>query len=57
MYTELTCSEKLSVSYAASHLLDLTDNSVWLALGKVLLATGLIIYTIVVMLGGNPMNE
>ncbi|KAL2813927.1 amino acid permease/ SLC12A domain-containing protein [Aspergillus cavernicola] len=29
----------------------------WLALGKVLLATGLIIYTIVVMLGGNPLNE
>ncbi|KAL4884582.1 amino acid permease/ SLC12A domain-containing protein [Aspergillus karnatakaensis] len=29
----------------------------WLALGKVLLATGLIIYTIVVMLGGNPLND
>ncbi|KAL4913701.1 amino acid permease/ SLC12A domain-containing protein [Aspergillus aurantiobrunneus] len=29
----------------------------WLALGKVLLATGLIVYTIVVMLGGNPMND
>jgi amino acid transporter len=57
MYTELTCSEKLSVSFAVSHLLDLTENSVWLALGKVLLATGLIVYTIVVMLGGNPMNE
>ncbi|KAL5334342.1 amino acid permease/ SLC12A domain-containing protein [Aspergillus crustosus] len=29
----------------------------WLALGKVLLATGLIIYTIVVMLGGNPQKD
>ncbi|KAL4969641.1 amino acid permease/ SLC12A domain-containing protein [Aspergillus stella-maris] len=29
----------------------------WLALGKVLLATGLIIYTFVVMLGGNPLND
>ncbi|KAL4928486.1 amino acid permease/ SLC12A domain-containing protein [Aspergillus undulatus] len=29
----------------------------WLALGKVLLAAGLIIYTIVVMLGGNPLND
>ncbi|OJJ00289.1 hypothetical protein ASPVEDRAFT_149252 [Aspergillus versicolor CBS 583.65] len=29
----------------------------WLALGKVLLATGLIVYTIVVMLGGNPMHD
>ncbi|KAJ5248169.1 hypothetical protein N7524_012129 [Penicillium chrysogenum] len=29
----------------------------WLALGKVLLATGLIVYTIVVMLGGNPLND
>ncbi|KAL6231033.1 hypothetical protein BDW75DRAFT_233944 [Aspergillus navahoensis] len=29
----------------------------WLALGKILLAAGLIIYTIVVMLGGNPMND
>lgn len=30
---------------------------VWLALGKVLLAAGLILYTIIVMLGGNPLNE
>ncbi|KAJ4017589.1 hypothetical protein NW766_003654 [Fusarium irregulare] len=29
----------------------------WLALGKVLLAAGLILYTLVVMLGGNPLNE
>ncbi|KAL2808417.1 amino acid permease/ SLC12A domain-containing protein [Aspergillus granulosus] len=29
----------------------------WLALGKVLLATGLIFFTIVAMLGGNPLNE
>ncbi|KAF4428889.1 Amino acid transporter [Fusarium acutatum] len=29
----------------------------WLALGKVILATGLILYTIVVMLGGNPLND
>ncbi|KAL4731387.1 hypothetical protein ACLX1H_000353 [Fusarium chlamydosporum] len=29
----------------------------WLALGKVLLAAGLILYTIIVMLGGNPLND
>ncbi|KAM0214167.1 hypothetical protein ACHAQI_003791 [Fusarium lateritium] len=29
----------------------------WLALGKILLATGLIVYTVVVMLGGNPLND
>jgi hypothetical protein len=29
----------------------------WLALGKILLATGLILYTFVVMLGGNPLHE
>ncbi|KAL4810346.1 amino acid permease/ SLC12A domain-containing protein [Aspergillus unguis] len=29
----------------------------WLALGKVLLATGLIVYTIVAMLGGNPLHD
>jgi amino acid transporter len=30
---------------------------VWLALGKVLLATGLIIYTFITMLGGNPLHD
>ena len=29
----------------------------WLALGKILLATGLILYTFIVMLGGNPLHE
>ncbi|KAJ4245020.1 hypothetical protein NW762_014227 [Fusarium torreyae] len=29
----------------------------WLALGKVLLALGLIMFTFVVMLGGNPLND
>ncbi|KAH7234844.1 amino acid permease-domain-containing protein [Fusarium redolens] len=29
----------------------------WLALAKVILAAGLILYTIVVMLGGNPLND
>ncbi|RSL50948.1 hypothetical protein CEP53_008612 [Fusarium sp. AF-6] len=29
----------------------------WLALGKVLLALGLILFTLVVMLGGNPLND
>ncbi|KAH0285379.1 putative amino acid transporter [Aureobasidium namibiae CBS 147.97] len=29
----------------------------WLALGKILLATGLILYTFVVMLGGNPLHD
>ena len=29
----------------------------WLALGKVLLATGLILYTFVAMLGGNPLHD
>ncbi|KAL3479178.1 amino acid permease/ SLC12A domain-containing protein [Aspergillus californicus] len=29
----------------------------WLALGKILLATGLIIFTIVAMLGGNPLHD
>ncbi|KAL3466699.1 amino acid permease/ SLC12A domain-containing protein [Aspergillus heterothallicus] len=29
----------------------------WLALGKVLLATGLIIFTFVAMLGGNPLHD
>lgn len=29
----------------------------WLALGKILLATGLIIYTFIAMLGGNPLHE
>ncbi|KAG7406167.1 General amino acid permease AGP2 [Fusarium oxysporum f. sp. rapae] len=29
----------------------------WLALAKVILAVGLIFYTIVVMLGGNPLND
>lgn len=31
--------------------------AVWLALGKVLLAAGLIAFTFVAMLGGNPQNE
>lgn len=30
---------------------------VWLALGKILLALGLIMYTLVTMLGGNPLHE
>ncbi|KAI4729971.1 putative amino acid transporter [Aureobasidium sp. EXF-10728] len=29
----------------------------WLALGKILLATGLILYTFIVMLGGNPLHD
>lgn len=29
----------------------------WLALGKILLVTGLILYTFIVMLGGNPLHE
>ncbi|KAF5705840.1 amino acid transporter [Fusarium globosum] len=29
----------------------------WLALGKVILTAGLILFTIVVMLGGNPLND
>lgn len=29
----------------------------WLALGKILMASGLILYTFVVMLGGNPLHE
>lgn len=29
----------------------------WLALGKVLLATGLILYTFIAMLGGNPLHD
>jgi amino acid transporter len=29
----------------------------WLALGKLLLASGLILYTFIVMLGGNPLHE
>jgi amino acid transporter len=31
--------------------------SVWIALGKVLLAVGLMFYTLVTMCGGNPMGE
>ena len=31
--------------------------AVWLALGKVLLALGLILFTFIAMLGGNPLNE
>lgn len=31
--------------------------SVWLALGKVLLAIGLILYTFITMVGGNPLKE
>ena len=30
---------------------------VWLALGKILLATGLILYTFITMVGGNPLHE
>ncbi|OQD71062.1 hypothetical protein PENPOL_c001G05294 [Penicillium polonicum] len=33
------------------------ESEFWLAMVKVLLATGLIVYTIVVMLGGNPLND
>lgn len=29
----------------------------WLALGKVLLATGLMVFTFVTMVGGNPKHE
>uniref|UniRef100_A0A8H7K7P5 Amino acid permease/ SLC12A domain-containing protein n=1 Tax=Bionectria ochroleuca TaxID=29856 RepID=A0A8H7K7P5_BIOOC len=29
----------------------------WLALGKILLATGLLLFTFVAMLGGNPLND
>jgi yeast amino acid transporter len=33
------------------------ETEFWLALGKVLLISGLILYTIVVMLGGNPLGD
>lgn len=33
------------------------DDVVWLALGKVILAAGLIMYTFVTMVGGNPLKE
>jgi yeast amino acid transporter len=33
------------------------ETEFWLALGKVLLIVGLIIYTFIVMLGGNPLND
>jgi yeast amino acid transporter len=33
------------------------ETEFWLALGKMLLIIGLIIYTFIVMLGGNPLND
>lgn len=36
---------------------DADNVAVWLALGKVFLAAGLIVFTIVAMSGGNPANE
>ncbi|KAF9887591.1 hypothetical protein FE257_009804 [Aspergillus nanangensis] len=33
------------------------ESEFWLALGKVLLSTGLIIFTFIVMLGGNPLGD
>ncbi|KAL3420651.1 amino acid permease [Phlyctema vagabunda] len=33
------------------------ESEFWLALGKVLLIVGLIIFTFIVMLGGNPLND
>lgn len=33
------------------------ESEFWLALGKVLLIVGLIIYTFIAMLGGNPLND
>jgi len=39
------------------HRSDLMIVLVWLALGKILLASGLIIYTFITMVGGNPLHE
>lgn len=33
------------------------ESEFWLSLGKVLLSLGLIIFTFIVMLGGNPLND
>lgn len=33
------------------------ESEFWLALGKILLSTGLIIFTFIVMLGGNPLGD
>lgn len=33
------------------------ETEFWLALGKMLLIIGLICYTFIVMLGGNPLND
>lgn len=33
------------------------ESEFWLAIGKVLLIVGLILYAIVTMLGGNPLND
>ena len=33
------------------------ESEFWLSLGKVLLSIGLIVFTFIVMLGGNPLND
>lgn len=44
-------------SVSRDGLTNKTPLAVWLALGKVLLALGLIFFTFVAMLGGNPLHE
>ena len=35
----------------------MTESEFWLALGKALLITGLIAFTFVTMVGGNPLHD
>jgi amino acid transporter len=48
---------EVECEWACHELSPLLMPLVWLALGKVLLAAGLILYTFITMVGGNPLRE
>ena len=55
LFGEAEC--KLACQSPLYELTDMVWTVVWLALGKVLLALGLIVYTFITMVGGNPLHD
>lgn len=51
LFGEVECESSLRHIYIEA------DWQVWIAMGKVLLALGMIVYTFIVMVGGNPLHE
>ena len=57
LFGEVECESTLLLHTSFMQADGVPSGSVWLALGKVLLATGLILYTFITMVGGNPLHE